>query len=86
MKLNKEFYEKIINSLIVASFFSLTLFLFAPSYLYFTNALEFGFLFSSVFHYLIIRAVISIFLLQLNYQESGYNVFYRFSQILIPEP
>ena len=63
MKINKEFHEKIINSLIVASFFSLTVFLFAPLHLYFTNISELRFSFSDVCYYLAAITAFSIFLL-----------------------
>lgn len=48
--MNIEFREKFITTLCAASLFSLTLLFFGPSYLYFTNILEFPYLFSDVWY------------------------------------
>ncbi|NSW92672.1 MAG: sulfatase-like hydrolase/transferase, partial [Firmicutes bacterium] len=48
--MNIEFREKCITTLCAASLFSLTVLFFGPSYLYFTNILEFPYLFSDVWY------------------------------------
>lgn len=48
--MNREFREKIVITLCASSLFSLTLFLFGPSYLFFTNISEFPYLFSNVWY------------------------------------
>jgi len=58
-KIEKEYREKIINSVFVAAFFSLTVFLFAPANLYFTNVLEFPFYFHEILPVLLVLCLIS---------------------------
>jgi len=48
--MNAEFRGKCITTLCAASLFSLTVLFFGPSYLYFTNILEFPYLFSDVWY------------------------------------
>lgn len=58
MNINKEFHVKIIDSLIVALFFSLTFFLFGPSHVFLTNTTEFNFLFSECCYYFVLISLL----------------------------
>jgi len=60
LKMNIEFREKLITTLYAASLFSLTLLFFGPSYLYFTNILEFPYLFSDVWYLFASVSLLSI--------------------------
>lgn len=73
---------KIINVFLVASFFSLTLFLFGPSQIYFTNTLEFDLSFFDIYLYFIALSCLSILLIWMLLLVLGRSVYQRVISLL----
>lgn len=61
--MNKDFKENAIRLLPVSLFFVLTLFLFGPTHLYYTNILEFSSSYSSICLYFIVPALLCVLLI-----------------------
>jgi len=71
----KRFKEKVMNALLVSSFLAIALFLYTPSYIFFTNALEFNFSFTEFIFGLLNLALIFIIYLTVLFTFLRYEVF-----------